>query len=1065
MLYICVMKYLRLVILIMVMLSWCDLASAQFYYTGRGSASTKWMQIKSKDYQLLYPSQYRPTALGLSSFMDKVVPHLSYGMPDRIIRTPLILRTESVYSNGYVTWAPKRDEMVTSPPLGGLSGGPTYAVPWLKQLAVHEWRHVVQMSTMKRGLTKIATWLLGEGGVGLGLLTVSDWVLEGDATLAETQFSEFGRGLQPAFTLEYRGYASDGKLDFKRLDPWVSGSYKRNVPDIYKYGYQIITASETFIRPNLWSDILEYSARVPIIIAPDYFYLRRHYQTSVKKITQHTFDDLNKWWQPTFTPNNFSTLYFGKPRDVYTWYDYPQQLSSSPSLPSLSMDIVALKHSFEFPGRFMALDTSNMTERRLFWMDGLSSRPLIDGRMMYWSEYKRHPIWEQVSYSQLRARNLTTGKSRVVKRWGRDYFATPLSFGDRQVRQDRQMGRIVAMVSLDDQSNSYIAAYSTADSAAREGVGSPSKNRKSSKSSKSNGSSALPGSSEPSEPSEPSDLVSEVLRYNFPRTTEVLGLAWSEPLSELYFIALDDRGMWIGAMGIAPSGDSLPVRLLVTGVREVTAPSLATLSDLYCKDSTLYFGSIASGKDEVHSLDIHTGVQRRITQSKLGSRTSVPSASGSSAESGMLHTTYTGGGWQIAHTHADTIAAVIADSATVVEYSRLPNNILNPPRYKWDVPKIDTIPITLGAPTLHKDKRYRKAGRQFNVHTWAPLGFDGDYLFDEAPLFITFGATAFFQSTMSDMRGYATYGWRNNSNWLKGRLIYTGLPVELSITAEYGGGKQLEYGSPSRLTSAGAYSAPALKPNVQVGGSLAVPLNLSSGAWQRYLTPSFSATYSNARLYDPLVKESPLGPLFSSSYSTGYTRYGAAIYWGHTLRSAYQSLRPRWGYLARVSYSGAFSDDFANQKTILLRGYLPGLAPTHSVCINVAGAMQQADKRYAFSSKPLSLKGVYDPYSTRSYMAATLEYAMPIAYPDWGWDGIIYFKRLWVNLYGGYSNGHYMTSSAAKPLITKEHFSYGLDLNVDFNFLRTFAQSITFTIAKPSTSYNVWFNVGFNFNF
>lgn len=1041
----CNMKLLRLILIFITVLGWgLTEASAQFYYTGRGSASTRWMQIKTKDYQLLYPQQFQPTALGLAAFMDTIVPQLSYGMPKKIIRTPLIMRTQSMYSNGYVVWAPKRDEMVTSPPTNN------YAVPWLKQLAVHEWRHVVQMSTMKRGLTKIATWVFGEGGIGIGLLAVSDWVLEGDATLAETQFSEFGRGVQPGFNIEYRAHALAGTLNFKRVDPWICGSYKRNIPDIYKYGYQVMTAGETYYSPTLWGDILEYSAKWPIFIAPDYFYLRRHHKTSITKLSRRTFAELDAWWKPTFTPNSFQLI--TAPSKVYTWYEYPMDFPSD--IPARTFaatrrramyDVMALKHSFDMPGRLVGIDTAPSTpkrEKRIAWVDRVSSRPLQQNGALYWTQYKRHPIWEQVSYSQVRSLNLHTGRQSVISRWGRDLFATPFTMDS---------STFIAVSSLDDQSNSYIALRGQLADA----VLLP------------NGGNGVRG-----------EKWREVSNFHFDRPTAVHGLAWDGPRQRLCFIALDDRGMWIG-------GVELNHDLTFGSPKVLLPPTLASMSDLYCRDGVLYFTSIASGKDEVHSLELSTLIERQVTSSTLGSMAGTPSARSSkganpATSGGLWHTGYTPGGWMVAHSdaspsyssgHSSSSDHSSIDSSDIVVHSRLPKNILNPPRYKWDVPKIDTMslmPYTLGAAgdsvtgagaQKHTPKRYRQGGRQFNVNTWAPVGFDGDYLDYDAPFMIAFGVSAFFQSTMGDMRGYATYGWRNKSNWIKGRFTYTGLPVQLSVVAEYGGGKQLEYGKPNIIADDGTViSAPAPKLDnfLAVGAALSVPLDLSSGAWSMSLYPSFSATYSNARLYS--------GMLGSLAYDNGFVQYGGTVSWNHTLRSAYQLLRPRWGYQVRVSYSGAFHNSFSHNKSLLAVGYLPGILHTHSTSVRVGYSRQEVNKAYQFSNKPFTPRGVYEPRPAASYFGTGVEYALPVAYPDWGWDGFLYFKRIWVNLHGGYAVGQYKNLGTS-GLLTRQSYSYGVDVTVDFNLLRAFSQSITLGFAMPSTSRKLWFTVGYSAGF
>lgn len=944
---------------------------SQFYYQGRGPMSLKWEQIKSPKYKLLYPTAYRSTALGLASFLDSIQPYINYNMPSKLVRTPIILRTESVLSNGYVVWAPKRDEMVTTPPADNFS------VPWLKQLSVHEWRHVVQMSNMKYGLTRICTWLLGEAGVGIGLLAVSDWLLEGDATLAETQFSEYGRGKQPAFTLEYRGMAYDNNLLDLKLDKITCGSYKDMIPDVYKYGYQMTTAGETFIEPEIWGKIFKYSAKWPILFVPDFFYLRKHHKTSIKELTHTMFNDLSNHWQPSFTPNNYHTI---QPKErTYTRFHYPML---NP-MDSSKNEILIFKSSFDTPTKLIRLNTSDNDHHHLAFTGSINSRPTIQDSVMYWTQAKYHPIWEQSSYSVIRAMDLSTNKIRTINRWGRNYFVTPLNH------------KGFAYASLNPSAPGHNIIISD-------------------------------------------NNFRTLQTYTFPVTTQILGMAYDSNHNLLYYIGLNDKGSYIGCEKLKTNHDQTLNIDTLSSTKIVRPASLSSLSDLTYSDGHLYFGSIASGKDEIHKIDLSTNTEYQITNSTLGA------FNPSIADSSIYITTYTPEGY---------FPAVVSTSEMVdtVKWARLPKNTLNPKRYEWDVPKVENLSITPNAPTKHEQKRYRKASHWFNFNSWAPAGFDADYIETETNLVLTFGATAFFQSTLSDMRGFLTYGRLNNTNWFKGRINYTGLPVQISLMSEYGGGNQLAYGyqQPSPDNPNPEHTDP-LKPRYSATLGLSLPLNLSSGGWSKYLTTNFNWAYSNSRLY-----------YSEEDYSESLNRYQVSISWSQARKTAYQNLRPRYGYGVRFSFLTGLEHHFSENYSLLIRGYLPGILRNHSLMLS-SGLSIQNRARFLSTHRPLVPIGVINNYASLRYMSYSIDYALPICYPDWGWDGILYFKRIWANLFGGYSTGIYPTQGGSQT--TLNHYSYGIDLNVNFNLFRAFEQNVTFTFAKPSTHKGLWFSFGFKMN-
>ncbi len=70
-----------------------------------------------------------------------------------------------------------------------------YPQIWQDQLALHEYRHVVQINKMRQGLTKGLYYVFGEQAIAFVMgLWVPFWFIEGDAVYSETIFSKSGRG-------------------------------------------------------------------------------------------------------------------------------------------------------------------------------------------------------------------------------------------------------------------------------------------------------------------------------------------------------------------------------------------------------------------------------------------------------------------------------------------------------------------------------------------------------------------------------------------------------------------------------------------------------------------------------------------------------------------------------------------------------------------------------------------------------------------------------------------------------------------------------------------------------
>lgn len=947
-------------------------ARAQFYYNGRGPMNIKWRQIKSPHYKLIYPDYYAPTAVALAGFMDSIAPSITYGFTRTPQRLPIVLHTENLYSNGEVVWAPKRMELMTTAPAGDI-----YADPWLKQLAVHESRHVVQLSSLRHGLTRVASWLFGQAGTCVGMLVVPKWFLEGDATMAETQFSEFGRAYQPSFTVGMRAlFAADSANVDIKSDKWIAGSYRTYMPGIYEYGYQMVAAGERYHGSEMWGRAVEYAGEWPIFIVPLRIYLKRHHDTHLGELSRLALGDLYEHWKPYSSVEDSYPILTVPSRGGKAFTTYCDPVHTP-------LGIIATKTDYDTPPRFVVVDTANFRDRTLRWIAPPSSRPILAGNKLWWTEFKPHPVWEYKTYSVVRSLDLSTGKRKTYGRWQANYFATPLTVDGRN---------FIATVSPDSLGGSDLVLHDAED-------------------------------------------FRETDRLRFDLLTTLHGLAWDSATRTLAFIALGEEGMNLRRTTVSAEGMLMPVE-------DITAPSMVTISGLTADgNGHLYFSSIQSGKDEIHTIDLTSPdyLERRLTASRFGAYS--PSAD----STGVLLTTYTADGYMVARTGKDT-------AEDTVLWSRLPENLLNIPAPSWNVPTMSSLPMD-DSVTTHKIRKYNKALRWFNVHSWAPISADVNDLLNasERTLNVGFGASLFFQSVMGDSYGSATYGRLHGDNWLQASWTYAGLPVQITADVEYGGGKQGVY-IPVNDYNAGIRAPVDPKNYLHVQGSLAVPLNFSGGSHFRLLQPSFTVIHYNSLLYDAA----------KTDFTRGYQKYQASLWWSDNRRASMRSITPRLGYALRADVTGAFNDRFGMIYSLYARGYLPGLMRNHSITLRAAG-MYQTEAELGFTQKPLFPRGAYNGWVAKYYGAASFDYTFPLCYPDGGINGLIYFKRIWLNLFGDFSRGAYFAAGGSTR--NREIWSYGGDIAFEVNAVgSTSPATVKFTLASPSND-KFYFGVGLALNF
>ena len=182
-------------------------------------------------------------------------------MPAEVKRIPVILHYESVISNGNVIWAPRRIELFLTPTQH------SYADVWENQLASHELRHYVQISSLNQGITKYLQYFFGEQALGAVLgLYIPLWFLEGDAVLTETLLSNSGRGRLAAFEMPLKTQILEkGIYSYEKA---VFGSYKDFTPDYYCLGYHLVTMGRKNYGAAFWQNTLENVAKKPYAITP-----------------------------------------------------------------------------------------------------------------------------------------------------------------------------------------------------------------------------------------------------------------------------------------------------------------------------------------------------------------------------------------------------------------------------------------------------------------------------------------------------------------------------------------------------------------------------------------------------------------------------------------------------------------------------------------------------------------------------------------------------------------------------------------------------------------------------
>lgn len=223
---------------------------SQYYITGSDNSNIRWRKINTDNFQIIYPDFYENKAQGFASVLNYIQPHLSSSLKIKAPKIPFILHTNTSYSNGMSTWAPKRIELWTSNPINS-----QYAFAWDAHLGIHEWRHSAQIQSLNQGFTKFLSSILGEHILGgLTGIFLPYWFLEGDAVVAETGMTPSGRGSSPDFNMYFKAQVLDkGEYSF---DKAKQGSIKDFVPNRYVFGYHLVSFGRYKYGRDIWGEML-----------------------------------------------------------------------------------------------------------------------------------------------------------------------------------------------------------------------------------------------------------------------------------------------------------------------------------------------------------------------------------------------------------------------------------------------------------------------------------------------------------------------------------------------------------------------------------------------------------------------------------------------------------------------------------------------------------------------------------------------------------------------------------------------------------------------------------------
>lgn len=267
------------------------ITSAQHF--GGNPPSLKWRQINTDTVRVIFPAGLEPQGQRVSDIVHYLNRHTRTSIGNLQQKVNIVLQNQTLQSNGYVQLGPFRSEFYLTPPPSSLELG---SLPWDEQLALHEYRHVLQNINFRQGISKVFSYLGGElGQAAITNIAVPNWFWEGDAVTMETALSPQGRGRLPAFFDGFRGLTLAGKkYSYMKIR---NGSYRDYTPDHYELGYLMSTYGRNHYGQTFWRDVTTDAVRFRGLFYPFSQSLRRRTGHNITGFYQATMQEYQAWWK------------------------------------------------------------------------------------------------------------------------------------------------------------------------------------------------------------------------------------------------------------------------------------------------------------------------------------------------------------------------------------------------------------------------------------------------------------------------------------------------------------------------------------------------------------------------------------------------------------------------------------------------------------------------------------------------------------------------------------------------------------------------------------------------
>ncbi|QJB39226.1 hypothetical protein HF324_15700 [Chitinophaga oryzae] len=394
-------------------------AAAQQF--GGNPPSLKWQQINTDTVRVIFPKGMGRQGERVANIVTWLNKNTRSSIGPLEKKVDIVLQNQTMQSNGYVQLGPFRSEFYlapspTSQDLGSLN--------WTEQLALHEYRHVLQNMNFRQGVSKVFSWLGGQLGQAAATnIAVPNWFWEGDAVINETVFSPQGRGRLPAFFDGFRALSLENKrYAYMKIR---NGSYRDFVPDHYPLGYLLATYGRNHYGNDFWKGVTSDAVRYRGVFYP--------FSQSLKRRTGKNITAFYNAMLAEYQPQ---------------WNQYAARPDTTPAIPVTASGRTVTNYKYVYaagPGEWIVLkDAYNKVpgiyrlrsngDEELLVRPGIVYNDFFSYRnqRIVWAAARFDARWGWKNFSVIRVHDNTNGSTKTVSPRGK-FFSPDISADGQQI--------------------------------------------------------------------------------------------------------------------------------------------------------------------------------------------------------------------------------------------------------------------------------------------------------------------------------------------------------------------------------------------------------------------------------------------------------------------------------------------------------------------------------------------------------------------------------------------------------------------------------------------------------